>query len=64
MDSMWHTGPRGSATRAHATPMRRGCNVLFIFSVIIRVIVHIRIPYSEFTLTLHIVAPYKPESSL
>ena len=64
VDATWHSWPRGSATRAHAAPTRHGCDVLFIFIVIIRVIVHISIPYSEFKLTLHIVAPYKPESSL
>ena len=64
VDATWHSRPRGSATRAHAAPTRRECDVLFIFIVIIRVIVHISILYLEFKLTLHIVAPYKPESSL
>ena len=64
MDARLHARPRGSATRAHAMPTRCGCDMLFIFIVMIRVIVHLSIPYLEFTLTLHIVAHYKLESSL
>ena len=58
MDATWHSGPRGSATRAHAAPTRRGCDI-FIFIVSIRLIVHISIPYSEFKLTHLFNAHYK-----
>ena len=27
VDAMWHSGPRGSTTRAHAAHMWRGCDV-------------------------------------
>ena len=27
VDATWHSGPHGSATRAHAAPTRRGCDV-------------------------------------
>ena len=56
-----HSGPRGSATR-----WLRNADVtfIFIFIVIIRVIVYISIPYSEFNLT-HIIAPhYKRDAFL
>ena len=45
VDATWHSGPRGSATRAHAAPTRR-CDTLFIFTYIL-VIVHIVFRLSE-----------------
>ena len=45
-------------------PTRRGCDVLFIYIVIIWVIVHISIPYLEFKLTLLKVASYIPVNTL
>ena len=27
VDATWHLGPRGIATRAHAAPTQRGCDV-------------------------------------
>ena len=32
VDATWHSGPRGSATRAHAAPTRR---YIYIFTIII-----------------------------
>ena len=33
VDATWHTRPRGSAKRAHATPTRRGdvCTYLYLY---------------------------------
>ena len=47
MDATWHSGPRERLRGAEVT---RVC--IFIFIIIIRVIIHISIPYSEFKLTL------------
>ena len=43
MDATWHARPHGSAMRAHAAR----CDVYIIYISILRVIVHISIPYSE-----------------
>ena len=60
--ALWATWQR------HAGPRERlrGADVtcIFIFIVIIRVIVHISIPYSEFKLTLIFRTPYKPDRFL
>ena len=48
--------PRGP-TRAHVVR----CDMIFLFMVSIRVIVHIRIPYSEFTVTFIIIMSYIPD---
>ena len=40
VDATWHSRPYGSATRAHAAPMR---HILFIFIINIWAIVHISI---------------------
>ena len=49
----WHSGPRGSTTRAYVSAYvaQRWHVCIFMFIVSIWVIVHISIPYSEFKLT-------------
>ena len=64
VDATWHLGPRGSATGAHAAPTRHDVTYIFIFIVIIWVIVHISIQYSEFNLTRIFNASYIPDMFL
>ena len=52
-------GTQGHVAAARG-PTRRDMTCIFIFIVIIWVIVHISIPYSEFTLTPIFNAPYIP----
>ena len=33
VDAMWHSGPRGSATRAHAAPTRRIVYIMFAYFI-------------------------------
>ena len=40
MDATWHSGPRGSVTRAHAAPTRRDVTLIYIY--------HIYIGYSTY----------------
>ena len=58
MDTTWHSRPCGSATQAHLAPTRRDVTYIFIFIVIIWVIIHISIPYSESKLTCIFNASY------
>ena len=54
------------ATPCGPTRCLRGADVtcIFIFIIIIRVVVHMSIPYSEFKVT-HIIGPhYKPDTFL
>ena len=51
MDATWHTRPRDNAGRVHPAPTRHDVTCIFILIVIILVIVHMSIPYSEFKLT-------------
>ena len=61
MDATWHSGPRGSATGAHAAPMRRDVTgVLFIFIVNIWFIVHISLLIIGIMLTHIFDVPYIP----
>ena len=61
LDATWHSGPRGSATGAHAAPMRHEVTgLLFIFIVNIWFIVHISLPIIGIMLTHIFDVPYIP----